>query len=49
MVRINTALPEIVSEEQWRKAHGDLLAKEKALTHARDALAAERLTTRLDD
>jgi predicted dithiol-disulfide oxidoreductase (DUF899 family) len=42
MVRINDALPEIVSEAQWRKAHDALLAKEKALTKARDALAAER-------
>ncbi len=42
MVPINAALPEIVSEAQWREAHDALLAKEKALTQARDALAAER-------
>lgn len=42
MVRINNALPDIVSQAQWRKAHDALLAKEKALTRARDALAAER-------
>lgn len=38
----NSALPEIVSEAQWRAASAALLAKEKELTHARDALAAER-------
>jgi predicted dithiol-disulfide oxidoreductase (DUF899 family) len=42
MVRTNSALPEIVSEAQWRDAHDALLEKEKALTRARDALAAER-------
>lgn len=42
MIRINNVLPEIVSEAQWRNAHDALLAKEKALTRARDALAAER-------
>ncbi|WP_406446426.1 DUF899 domain-containing protein [Streptomyces sp. NBC_01613] len=36
------SLPEIVSREQWRAAREELLAKEKALTHARDALNAER-------
>ena len=35
-------LPEIVSETEWRAAHQALLAKEKALTRSRDALAAER-------
>lgn len=35
-------LPEIVSETEWRAAHEELLAKEKAATRARDALAAER-------
>jgi len=35
-------LPEIVSAEEWRKAHDQLLAKEKAATRQRDALAAER-------
>jgi predicted dithiol-disulfide oxidoreductase (DUF899 family) len=36
------ALPKIVSPEDWRIAHEKLLAKEKAATRARDALAAER-------
>jgi predicted dithiol-disulfide oxidoreductase (DUF899 family) len=36
------ALPRIVSEGEWRAARNALLAKEKELTHARDALAAER-------
>ena len=36
------ALPEVVSEAQWRAAREALLVKEKALTRARDALAAER-------
>jgi predicted dithiol-disulfide oxidoreductase (DUF899 family) len=35
-------LPKIVSAVEWRKASEKLLAKEKAATHARDALAAER-------
>lgn len=35
-------LPRIVSEQEWQAAHEQLLAKEKAATHARDALAAER-------
>jgi predicted dithiol-disulfide oxidoreductase (DUF899 family) len=35
-------LPEIVSADEWRAAHADLLAKEKQATRARDALAAER-------
>jgi predicted dithiol-disulfide oxidoreductase (DUF899 family) len=34
--------PKVVSEDEWRKARDSLLAKEKDLTHARDALAAER-------
>jgi predicted dithiol-disulfide oxidoreductase (DUF899 family) len=37
-----TALPKIVSDTEWRAAAAALLAKEKELTHARDALAAER-------
>jgi len=37
-----TAMPRIVSADEWQKAHDALLAKEKDLTHARDALAAER-------
>ncbi|MGY6022281.1 DUF899 domain-containing protein [Streptomyces spinosirectus] len=36
------SLPEIVSREQWRVAREELLAKEKAVTRARDALNAER-------
>ncbi len=36
------ALPEIVSEEEWREARRDLLQKEKAATRARDALNTER-------
>ena len=35
-------LPPIVSEEEWRRSHDALLAKEKEATRARDALAAER-------
>jgi predicted dithiol-disulfide oxidoreductase (DUF899 family) len=35
-------LPKIVSEAEWQKVHEALLAKEKAATKARDALAAER-------
>ena len=36
------ALPKIVSESEWRAARNALLAREKELTRARDALAAER-------
>ena len=36
------ALPKIVSQSEWQKAHEKLLAKEKSATRARDALAAER-------
>jgi predicted dithiol-disulfide oxidoreductase (DUF899 family) len=35
-------LPRIASAAEWQKAHEQLLAKEKAATRARDALAAER-------
>ena len=35
-------LPPIVSQQEWEAAREKLLAKEKAATHARDALAAER-------
>jgi predicted dithiol-disulfide oxidoreductase (DUF899 family) len=35
-------LPPIVSPEEWAAAREHLLVKEKALTRARDALAAER-------
>jgi len=34
--------PRIVSREEWQRARDQLLAKEKAATRARDALAAER-------
>jgi predicted dithiol-disulfide oxidoreductase (DUF899 family) len=36
------ALPKIVSPGEWKAAHERLLAKEKAATRARDAMAAER-------
>lgn len=36
------SLPEIVSHEEWRAARIELLAEEKALTRARDALRAKR-------
>jgi len=35
-------LPSIVSPQEWEAAREQLLVKEKALTRARDALAAER-------
>jgi predicted dithiol-disulfide oxidoreductase (DUF899 family) len=35
-------LPPIVSREDWEAARNELLAEEKALTRARDALAAKR-------
>ena len=35
-------LPPVVSPEEWRSAREELLVKEKELTRARDALAAER-------
>ena len=34
--------PPIVSPEEWQTAWEDMLVKEKELTRARDALAAER-------
>lgn len=34
--------PKVVSREEWLKARKELLAKEKALTRQRDAVAAER-------
>lgn len=36
------ALPRVVSPDEWQAAHETLLAREKAATRARDALAAER-------
>lgn len=35
-------LPPVVSPEEWKAAREELLVKEKELTRARDALAAER-------
>ena len=35
-------MPPIVSPQEWTAAREQLLVKEKALTHARDAMAAER-------
>ena len=35
-------MPPVVSREEWQTALRDMLVKEKALTKARDALAAER-------
>src|SRR4030095_6229010 len=35
-------IPEVVSPPEWEAARQQLLVKEKELTHARDALAAER-------
>jgi len=35
-------LPEVVSAQEWEAAREELLVKEKELTRARDALAAER-------
>jgi predicted dithiol-disulfide oxidoreductase (DUF899 family) len=42
MVLTSHALPEIVSAAEWRAAHEAMLKKEKEMTHAKDALAAER-------
>ena len=36
------ARPPVVSPQEWQAAWEQMLAKEKALTHARDALSAER-------
>ena len=36
------SLPEVVSRDEWTAARRELLVEEKALTRARDALAAER-------
>ena len=40
--RHDIALPDVVSAAQWRKSFEAMLVKEKALTVARDELAAER-------
>ena len=42
MTELDFDHPSIVSPEEWEKARAQLLAKEKAMTRARDALAAER-------
>ena len=34
--------PPIVSPQEWKEAREELLVKEKELTHARDAMAAQR-------
>src|SRR5437762_13071632 len=34
--------PPIVSQQEWEAARQQMLVKEKAFTHSRDALAAER-------
>ena len=36
------SLPKIVSEQEWTEARKELLAEEKAMTKARDALSAKR-------
>ncbi len=41
-VKLPANTPPVVSEQQWEAARQELLVKEKALTRARDALAAER-------
>jgi predicted dithiol-disulfide oxidoreductase (DUF899 family) len=38
----NMETPPVVSQSEWQTAREQLLIKEKAFTHARDALAAER-------
>jgi predicted dithiol-disulfide oxidoreductase (DUF899 family) len=38
----DSALPPVVSEDEWEAAREALLVKEKELTRARDAVAAER-------
>ena len=35
-------LPEVVSEQEWQRAHEELLAKEKAHMREGDRLAGER-------
>ena len=36
------SLPDVVTQEQWRRARVELLAEEKAMTRARDALNTKR-------
>ena len=38
--------PPIVTAQEWEAAHQELLVKEKELTRARDALAAQRRRVR---
>ena len=40
--RLPVKTPPVVSAQEWEAARQQLLVKEKAFTHARDALAAER-------
>src|SRR5688500_487972 len=40
--QMNMNTPPIVSPQEWKVAREELLAEEKELTHARDALAAKR-------
>ncbi len=42
MTASKSALPKVVSPEDWQKARQELLVKEKKLTRALDELAAER-------
>ncbi|HZZ37356.1 MAG TPA: DUF899 family protein, partial [Caulobacteraceae bacterium] len=42
MDKTRTALPPVVSADQWQAARDRLMAKEKAHTRAGDSLAAER-------
>ena len=42
MSSVKPALPKVVSESEWRASYEALFAKEKELTHQRDALAAQR-------
>ena len=42
MSAVTTELPRIVSDSEWRAAYNALFEKEKELTRARDALAAQR-------
>jgi predicted dithiol-disulfide oxidoreductase (DUF899 family) len=48
MTAIKLALPKVVSPAEWQEARQALLAKEKALTRALDALAAERRRLRTE-
>ena len=42
MATMETIHPKVVSNDEWLDARRKLLAKEKELTHQRDALNAER-------